>query len=351
MAGRMKQQTTLMTETLRTLTTGIRFPLELGGDLPGITIGYHTHGTLNEAKDNVIWICHALTANSDPTEWWPGLVGPGKLFDPGIHYIVCANMLGSCYGTSGPVSINPLSGHPWYLDFPKITIRDMVAAHELLRKHLGISSIHTMIGGSIGAHQAMEWAILAPDLVKNLILLATNALISPWAIAFNHSQRMAIEADPTFKAGCPAGGYDGLKAARSIALLSYRNRQTYNRTQQEHDMEKTDCFKASSYQEYQGEKLIKRYNAYSYHLITCAMDTHNVARGRKSIADALGQIRSKTLAVGISSDILFPPDDLKVITDHVQGCQYAEISSGYGHDGFLIEDAQLTAIIRRFYKS
>ena len=336
---------------MKTFTTGKPFPLELGAVLPDLTIGYHTHGRLNASKDNVIWICHALTANSDPMEWWPGLVGPGKLFDPDHHFIVCANMLGSCYGTTGPLSVNPGTGTAWYRDFPEITIRDMAAAHELLRHHLGIPSIHTLIGGSIGAHQAMEWAISQPHLVENLVLLATNAVISPWAIAFNQSQRMAIEADPTFFGRSPDGGRAGLRAARSIALLSYRNLQTYNRTQQETDINKTSGFKASSYQEYQGEKLVKRYNAYSYHVIARAMDTHNVARQRESIAKALGCIRSKTLAVGISSDILFPPHDLKIIVQHVPGSRYAEINSDYGHDGFLIEDTQLTSIIQTFYKT
>lgn len=339
-----------MSNTMQSILSRKPFPLELGGMLPELTVGYHTHGNLNEAKDNVIWICHALTANSDPMEWWPGLVGNGKLYDPGKHFIVCANMLGSCYGTTGPLSVNPSTGKPWYRDFPKITIRDMVAAHELLRKHLDIQKIHTAIGGSIGGHQAMEWAISSPDLIENLILLATNAVISPWAIAFNQSQRMAIEADPTFFEGSPGGGLSGLKAARSIALLSYRNLQTYNRTQEETDINKTGSFRAASYQEYQGEKLVKRYNAYSYHLIANAMDTHNVARERESITNALGHVRAKTLAVGISSDILFPPLDLKIIVQNIQGSHYAEISSDYGHDGFLIEHAQLSSIIQQFYK-
>ena len=339
-----------MSGTLQSFFSGEPFPLELGSVLPDITIGYHTYGRLNEAKDNVIWICHALTANSDPVEWWPGLVGTGKLFDPDFHFIVCANFLGSCYGTSGPMSVNPSTGKPWYREFPNITIRDMVSAHELLRQHLDLPAINTLIGGSIGAHQAMEWAIGKPDLVKHLILLATGAVISPWAIAFNQSQRMAIEADPTFSTEDPRGGLSGLKAARSIALLSYRNLQTYNRTQQETDLNKTEDFKAASYQKYQGEKLIKRFNAWSYHLISRAMDTHNVARGRESLAIALGHIKAKTLAVGISSDILFPPEDLKIITSHIPGSRYSEISSDYGHDGFLIENEQLTRIILQFYQ-
>ncbi len=340
-----------MSESRNTYTSPVPFLLELGGILPEITIGYHTYGRLNEQKDNVVWICHALTANSDPIEWWPGLVGQGKVYDPGIHFIVCANILGSCYGTTGPLSPNPATGRPWYREFPKITIRDMVSAHELLRKHLGIQAIDTLIGGSLGGHQAMEWAIRRPDLFKNLILLATCAVLSPWAIALNQSQRMSIEADCTYYEGWTGAGISGLKAARAIALLSYRNGQTYNESQQESDVNKTGRFKASSYQDYQGDKLVKRFNAWSYHLLTRAMDTHNVARERESVQLALGRIRAKTLAVGISSDILFPPAEMQAIARHIPCSLYHEIHSAYGHDGFLIEHKQLTTKIHQFNKT
>ncbi len=327
------------------------FQLELGGSLQGIDIAYHTHGKPNAALNNVVWICHALTANSNPAEWWPDLVGKGKLYDPDKHFIVCANMLGSCYGSTGPLSVNPQTGKPRFTNFPQITIRDMVAAHEILRIHLGISSIHTVIGGSMGGHQALEWAIINPDLIENLVLLATNAKISPWAVAFNHSQRLAIEADPTFFESSTEGGAAGLKAARSIALLSYRNGSTYNNTQAEPDPHKTENLKAASYQEYQGEKLAKRFNAWSYHLITRAMDTHNVGRGRQSVEFALKQILTKTLNIGITSDILFPPEELKFIGKNIRNCSYAEIESPYGHDGFLTESEQIAKVIQQFYES
>jgi len=327
------------------------FQLELGGFLPGIEIKYHTYGSLNPDKSNVVWICHALTANSDPAEWWPGLVGKGRLFDPHKHFIVCANMLGSCYGTTGPNSINPENSKPWFTHFPQITIRDMVAAHEILKDQLGISSIQTLIGGSMGGQQALEWAIINPGLIQNLIVLATNAKISPWAVAFNHSQRLAIEADPTFFENRPDGGAVGLKAARSIALLSYRNGQTYNSTQTEPDDHKTKGHRAASYQEYQGEKLVKRFSAFAYYLITEAMDTHNLGRNRKGVEDSLQQISAKTLSIGITSDILFPPEDLKFIHQHVKNSHYVEIDSPYGHDGFLIESEQIANVIQQFYES
>jgi homoserine O-acetyltransferase len=340
-----------MNSQAKTYKHDLPFQLELGGILPGIEIAYHTYGNLNAERNNVVWICHALTANSDPAEWWPGLVGAGKLYDPELHFIVCANMLGSCYGTTGSGSINPETGEPWFTRFPQITIRDMVSAHEILKDYLGISEIQTLIGGSMGGQQALEWAIINPGLIKNLIVLATNAKISPWAVAFNHSQRLAIEADATFFHERVNGGAAGLKAARSIALLSYRNGQTYNNTQSEINDCKTRGHRAASYQEYQGQKLVNRFSAHAYYLITEAMDTHNLGRDRKGVENALQQISANTLSIGITSDILFPPEDLKFINQHVKNGQYVEIDSPYGHDGFLIESEQITKVIQQFYES
>jgi len=340
-----------MKNQVKTYKHDLPVQLELGGVLSNIEIAYHTYGSLNAERNNVVWVCHALTANSDPADWWPGLVGKGKLFDPDRHFIVCANMLGSCYGTTGPGSVNPETGEPWFTRFPQITLRDMVAAHEVLKDHLGISEIHTLIGGSMGGQQALEWAIINPGLIQNLIVLATNSKISPWAVAFNHSQRLAIEADPTFFHSRINGGAAGLKAARSIALLSYRNGQTYNNTQSEIDDQKTKGHRAASYQDYQGEKLVKCFSAHSYYQITEAMDTHNVGRNRKSVENALQQISAKTLSIGITSDILFPPEDLKFINQHVKNGQYVEIDSPYGHDGFLIESEQITKVIQQFYEN
>jgi homoserine O-acetyltransferase len=346
----MKPNDIRMNKGLQKLKYEQEFQLELGGSLPGIEIGYHTYGRKNAAEDNVIWICHALTANSDPPEWWPGLVGEGKLWDPNKHFIVCANMLGSCYGSTGPLSENPLTGRPWYREFPDVTIRDQVAMLEILRQHLGINKIHTVTGGSMGGHQSLEWAVHRPDLFDQVVLLATNAVISPWAIALNQSQRLAIEADASYFDDRPDGGLAGMKAARSVALLSYRNGHAYNIRQFETDLEKTSDFKASSYQNYQGDKLVKRFNAYSYHLITRMMDTHNLGRGRGSIENALSKIKAKTLSIGVSSDILFPPDELKFITNHVRAGEYVEIDSPFGHDGFLVESAQIADIVEKFYQ-
>ncbi len=325
------------------------FILESGEVLPALDIAYHTYGALNKDRNNVIWICHALTADSDAEAWWPGMIGKGKVFDPDRYFIVCANIIGSCYGTTGPLSVDPRTGSPFYHNFPFITVRDMVAAHELLRAHLGIKEIHTAIGGSLGGQQALEWAVWQPELIKRLIVVASNAVSSPWGIAFRESQRLAIEGDPTWKNAHSDAGKEGLKTARSIALLSYRNYQTYLHAQKEETEEKTDGFKASSYQRYQGEKLAKRFNAFSYHLLTKSMDSHNIGRGRGGALKALSQIKAGVLAIGINSDMLFPAAESKFIAQNTAGGTYEEINSLYGHDGFLIEAPKLNYIIQRFF--
>ncbi|UKJ08698.1 homoserine O-acetyltransferase family protein [Solitalea lacus] len=327
------------------------FELESGAVLSQIDITYFSTGKLNREKDNVIWICHALTANADVSDWWSGVVGPGKVFDPEQHYIICANILGSCYGTTGPLSINPETGTAYYHTFPQVTTRDMARAHDILRKHLEIDQIHTVIGGSVGGQQAMEWAIEQPDLIKNLFLIATNAFHSPWGIAFNESQRLAITADSTWKNNSPDAGLAGMKAARSMALLSYRHYDAYKITQKEADINKIDDYKASSYQAYQGDKLVKRFNAFSYWHLSKAMDSHNVGRCRGGVELALSKIKAKTLSVGISSDLLFPPGEQKFLAQHINNAKYVEIDSFFGHDGFLIEWEQLDKIISNFYSS
>ncbi len=328
-----------------------QFQLESGKKLKNLEIAYHTYGKLNEKKDNVVWVCHALTANSDVFDWWRGLFGDGDLFNPEDHFIVCANILGSHYGTTNPLSTNPATGNPYFLSFPLCTVRDMVNAQVLLANRLGIDKIQVLMGGSLGGQQCAEWAIIEPDRIKKLILMATNAQHSPWGIAFNESQRLAITADRTFYAETKDGGKKGLKAARSIALLSYRGYETYSITQQEVATDKTDSFKASSYQNYQGEKLVNRFNAYSYWYLTKAMDSHNVGRDRHSVEDALEQIKAKTLVMAISSDILFPPEEQKCLAKNIPDAEYVEINSFYGHDGFLIETATLTKEIGNFLKS
>ena len=328
-----------------------QFVLESGKKLNDLQIAYHTYGSLNKKKDNVIWVCHALTANSDVFDWWCGLFGENCLFNPQEHFIVCANILGSPYGTSNPLSINRKTGLPYYLSFPDISVRDMVNAHKLLAEHLKITEVGLLIGGSLGGQQAVEWAISEPEKIKRLVLIATNAQHSPWGIAFNESQRLAITADRTFYSLTPKGGNKGLKVARSIALLSYRAYETYAATQLEVNTDKVSGFKASSYQNYQGEKLVNRFNAYSYYLLTKVMDSHNVGRKRNTVEEALKRIKAKTLVIGISNDVLFPLPEQRFLTEHIPQARLVEVTSFYGHDGFLIETETLTKEIGNFLKS
>ena len=325
--------------------------LESGKKLRGLEIAYQTYGKLNAKKDNVIWACHALTANSDVLDWWKGLFGNNDLFNPKEHFIICANIIGSHYGSTNPLSINPVTGQPFYLSFPEFTVRDLVKAHELLADHLAVDQVKVLIGGSLGGQQALEWSIIEPHKFENLIVVATNAVHSPWGIAFNESQRMAITTDRTFYAQQPEGGLKGMKVARSIALLSYRTYDAYSSTQIETDNDKTTNFRASSYQSYQGDKLCKRFNAYSYWYLSKAMDSHNVGRGRKSVADALALIKANTLVIGVENDVLFPISEQQLISSHIKDAEFHPINSAYGHDGFLIETDTLTNIIGNFLKS
>lgn len=332
------------------LKHSIPFTTETGFTFSELEIAYDTWGRMNETADNVIWVCHALTANSDITAWWPDMVGEGLAFDTSRFFTVCVNILGSCYGTTGPLSVNPETGEPWFNDFPLVTVRDLVNVHEIVRNHLGIRGIHTVIGSSIGGYQALEYSIMFPGLIKNLVFIASNAKQSPWAIAFNESQRLAIEADPTFFSRHPEGGKKGLRAARSIGLLSYRTPYAYNTTQAETDDEKITSFRASSYQDYQGDKLVKRFNAWSYYRLTQLADSHNIGRGRGSVLKALAGVKARTLCIGIKSDILYPTGEQKFVAENVSDGHYEEIDSFYGHDGFLIETGQVTELLKKFLK-
>lgn len=333
---------------LKYLTIPDPISLENGATLPQATIGYETYGTLSGSRDNVIWVFHALTANAAVDEWWPGLFGPGKLLDPERYFIVCANMLGSCYGSTNARSINPGTKTPYGKDFPLLTIRDMVKAHQHLQQHLGIDRIQFGIGGSMGGQQLLEWAITDPDLFRSICALATNAKHSPWGIAFNEAQRLAIEADPTLYTDTENAGAAGLAAARAVAMLSYRNYRTYHNTQQEDSDAVLNDFKAASYQRYQGQKLVDRFDVLSYLTLSRAMDSHNVGRGRGGIEKALSQITAKSLVIGIHSDVLFPVEEQTQLALHIPNAQLELIDSTYGHDGFLIEFAEISRLAQPF---
>jgi homoserine O-acetyltransferase len=283
-------------------------------------------------------------------EWWQGLVGLGKLFNPENNLLVCVNILGSHYGSSGPLTVNSLTGKPYFHSFPDITIRDVVSSFEILRKELKITKIKTCIGGSLGGQQAVEWAIMNPGLIENLILVATNAIHSPWGIAFNESQRMAIEVDPTWKESQPKAGLEGMKAARATALISYRNYETYQITQARKENSFGSSLRAVSYQRYQGEKLAQRFNAYSYFQLSKMMDSQDVGRNRGGAIAALKLIQSKTLVIGIKSDALFPIVEQEFLAKYIPDASFHVIDSLYGHDGFLIESGLMTKAVRLWQK-
>jgi homoserine O-acetyltransferase len=325
------------------------FPLESGNTLAGARVAYRTWGQLNATRDNVVWVCHALTANADVLDWWPGLFGAGFFFDPADWFIVCANVLGSCYGSTSPLDADPATGQGRFQDFPLLTIRDLVAAHEALRQELGLGHIHTLIGGSLGGQQALEWAASQPEIIDHLVVIASSARHSAWGIAFNEAQRMAIEADATYHQNQPGGGDAGLAAARAVALLSYRGYDAYANTQTEPDASRLRDFRASSYQRYQGNKLVARFDAYSYVVLTRVMDSHNLGRNRGGVTAALASIRARTLVLGITSDVLFPLSEQHAIAQGIAGAVYGELDSSFGHDGFLLETAKITQALEVFY--
>lgn len=342
-------------ETASLLDSGIQyfyptepFSLESGEKIFEPRIAYQTFGALNADASNVVWICHALTASANPLEWWPGLVGENDLINPDQHFIICANVLGSCYGSTGPKDFNPLNGERYLKHFPSITIRDMVNAHELLREYLGIEKIHLGLGGSMGAQQVMEWAIQRPEVFEHITLIASAAQSSPWGIAVRTAQRMAIEADPSFYSSSPNEGWKGLEAARAIAMLSYRTQQTYNEDQKESSDTKLTNYKAESYQRYQGMKLSKRFDAHTYYGLNKALDTHHVGRNREGIEKALSKISARTLVLGIEGDLLFTEEEQRTLAQHSQDSRLAFVPSKYGHDGFLVEAPQISELIQNF---
>ncbi|MHA7131464.1 homoserine O-acetyltransferase family protein [Algoriphagus namhaensis] len=340
-------------ETITSMKSGLYYhphtlELESGESLENFEIQYTTYGELSENKDNVIWIIHALTGDSNVTEWWSGLVGEDKYYDPAEHFIICANLLGSCYGSTNPLSQKPGTDEPYFYDFPELTSRDMARSLDILREHLGLKVIHTLVGGSLGGQVALEWAYLLQEKLKHLIVLASTAKTSPWTIGFNETQRMSIETDGTWGSQSSEAGQSGLKTARAIAMLSYRHPSDFQAKQLDQE-EKLDYFKASSYLRYQGQKLAKRFNALSYWLLTKTMDSHDLGRQRGGAAQALAQIKARVLAVGVDTDLLFLPEESRFISKHVPRGTYKEIKSHAGHDAFLIEFEQLASFIGSFY--
>lgn len=327
------------------------FRLESGEELPGIRVAYHTYGKLNPRRDNAIWVMHALTANSDVADWWPHTVETGKFLDPDKYFVICANVLGSCYGSTGPVTSLRDGEEPLYGDFPLLTVRDMVEAHRLLAAHLGIERINTIIGSSLGGFQALEWLVGYPDIAENAVIIATDYQCRPWLAAINKAMYMAIEADSDYGRPSADAARKGLKAARAIALLSYRSHYAYDLTQADDPARKNPFEKrAHSYQAYQGKKLADRFDVYSYVRMCRSSDTHDVGRGRGGGQKALKRIKARCLVISVTSDILFPPEYHEELHRMIPGSEYETIDSSFAHDGFLIEHQKLDNIIQGWRK-
>ncbi|MFH0990219.1 MAG: homoserine O-acetyltransferase [bacterium] len=347
--------------------------LESGESLPLVEVAYETYGTLNHEGTNAILLCHALTGNSHAANhanclhapgqsgWWDGVIGFGKAFDPQNHFIICSNILGGCYGTTGPRSINPVTGRHYGPSFPQITVRDMVKVQRALIEKLGIKKLHTVAGGSLGGMQALEWALLYPEIVHSIIPIGTSAQHSPWCIALNEITRLSITNDPTWNKGCyEEQPTHGLALARMVAMVSYRSANSF---QNKFGRSLTDInkkkfndlfsnepsiFEVEQYLRYQGKKLVDRFDANTYLTITRAMDSHDIARGRGSLKTALGTIKADALCIGISSDILYPASEQRAIAAEIPSAHYEEIESIHGHDAFLMEFDQLNRIMTRF---
>ena len=334
----------------RFLTLGREFPLELGGGLPELRIAYRTWGALSTQGDNGVLVCHALTGSADADRWWTGMFGPGRALDPDRDFIVCSNILGSCYGTTGPTSLHPQSGRPYLGEFPAVTIRDMVHAQRELLAALGVKRLKLVVGGSLGGMQVLEWALCHPEMVEAIAPIACSASHSAWAIGLSEAQRQAIYADARW-----AGGrYDpadppvaGLAAARMMAMCSYRHKASFEERFGRRP-QTADLFAMESYLRYQGRQLVERFDAATYVTLTRAMDTHDLGRGRGDLEEVLRSVRVPTLVVSIDSDVLYLPDEQERMAALIPGARLARLASSDGHDAFLIDVDWLSGLLAEF---
>lgn len=351
--------------------------LESGLELSPITIAYETFGELNQNKDNAILICHALTGDShvagqyvdDPPDappgWWDFMIGPGKGIDTDRYFVICSNVLGSCMGSTGPASINPATGKPYGLDFPMVTIGDMVDSQKQLLTHLGIKKLCSVIGGSVGGMQVLEWCVRYPEMVRSAIPIATTMRHSALAIAFNEVARQAIMADPSWNKGNyyneDSGPHHGLAVARMIGHVTYLSDEAMRRKFGRQLQDKEDFsfnfggdFQVESYLRYQGSKFVKRFDANSVLYLTKAadyFDLKNVENTEESLND-LNQEQSKFLVISYTSDWLYPTYQARELVQALkrsrQDVSFCEIEADCGHDAFLIADPRLTNLIRGF---
>jgi homoserine O-acetyltransferase len=324
--------------------------LENGEVLEEVEVAYRTWGNIENAADRTILICHALTGSADVDAWWPGIIGTGKAFDPRHDFVVCANILGSCYGTTGPANLKPCGTERYRADFPRISVRDMVELQRELLDALGVDRIELVTGPSLGGMQALEWAATYPERVGSVVPIGVGGRHSAWCIGVSEAQRAAIQADPKFRDGYysddepPA---DGLAAARMMAVCTYRSWDSFDERFGRETRGEGD-YQVQSYLRHQGKKINDRFDANTYITLTHAMHTHDLARGRGDYEEVLAAIEQPALVVSVSTDTLYPPREQQVLAEHLPNAIYATLESAHGHDGFLIETEQLGNLIAEF---
>ena len=326
------------------------FVLESGEVLRDVDIAYRTWGDKANASERAILICHALTGSADVEAWWPGIIGAGKTFDPAHDYIVCANILGSCYGSTGPASLKPGTQARYRADFPRVSVRDMVELERALLDELGIEFLELVTGPSLGGMQALEWAAMYPERVGSVVPIGVGGQHSAWCIGISEAQRAAIAADPNWNNGYysdDAPPDQGLAAARMMAVCTYRSWDSFNERFGRERLD-DDQYQVQSYLRHQGNKINQRFDANTYVTLTHAMHTHDLARGRGEYTDVLGSIVQPVLVVSVSSDALYPPAEQRFLADHLPNAQYEILDCPHGHDGFLIETETLGGIIAAF---
>ena len=330
-----------------------RLKLESNGfELP-YRLAYKTWGTLNSRRDNAILVVHALSGSADIEAWWPELLGTDKPLDPKTDFVICINLLGSCYGSSGPLSQNPDQAQAWQIDFPALSIRDQVRAQAALIRRLGIQKLRAIIGPSLGGMIALEWALLEPELTGALVLIATTAQHSAQAIANSSCQRAAIRLDPNFLQGYYPSNQQpeqGLALARQLAFITYRSNLEF--TQRFNRQEGCEqAFAIQDYLQHQGIKFTDRFDANSYIRLSECMNSHDISRARDSAERVLQTIQQPTLVISLEHDQLYTYSEQAQLAEHIPNAQHELIRTRYGHDGFLIETKSMSVVLNRFLKN
>ncbi|NOT44112.1 MAG: homoserine O-acetyltransferase [Acidobacteria bacterium] len=329
------------------------FVFESGVRLRDVPVAYHTWGSLNAAGDNAVLVCHSLTSTSDAHDWWPALFGEGRALDPTRHFVVCANAIGSPYGTLSPLSVNPESGEAYGPDFPVPTVRDTVALHRMLLDRLGVRRVLYAIGGSMGGMQALEWAF-QDGFVQGIVPIGVGGRHSAWCIAWSEVQRQAIYRDPAWRGGhyrAGEGPVAGLGVARMIAMISYRSFASFeDRFGRVRGGDDTAPYAMETYLHHQGTKLVERFDANCYVRLTESMDTHDVSRGRGEYREVLGRVDQPALVIGIDSDVLYPLEEQRELARGIPRGELAVLEAPHGHDSFLIEVATVNEMVVSWLK-